>query len=368
MSSLLLSLQSLARVDIVSPDSFGAGLPAERHPQYWDTMVALALRGLLTEVIELLCLHSEIGVVVQNGSSSSVQSYVTGVDRNQVNLLLELLDTHPYSKASELGGTQQHALRLWQDRVRGLHESLSAGEGTLLRRIPTLDTVLRILLGEEALLTHQATRARHSSWATLALAQLYYVYAPPLSRENILEVVERSLQAVDGSASLSESDVLYLAVLRKALRGSVVEALVALYRLAQRENLGLVTPTATAVRRDHRLATTAFLQGVLHLTLSLVGSERHDELLQPLLDAPIASGNLAGSKRTRPATNAVTGLNLQQLLAQELAQSLNALQFPPQVSLKDEEFLACANSFSSPMLSFSDGGRLRTSCRSPIGR
>jgi hypothetical protein len=154
------------------------------------------MQGNLVAVSDLLCLHSEIAGAVPNGPPGAI----TG---GQVSSLLDLLHTHPLAAALQPDATQSAAALSgahlaaecagWQNRVKKLRTSGLP----LLTHIPELDTVLRMLAGEAAALEHSAgvQQGAEWAWAKLAVAQLLYVYPPPLNRQDLSRIMESCMSA-----------------------------------------------------------------------------------------------------------------------------------------------------------------------------
>ena len=98
------------------------------------------------------------------------------------------------------------AFNAWRNRVRRLR-SLSDRLPILLR-IPELDTVFRILLGEAALLQQLVVRgvgladdAEELRWTGLCLSTLLYVRPPPLSRVDLTTIIDHAANALPSSSS-----------------------------------------------------------------------------------------------------------------------------------------------------------------------
>lgn len=158
---------------------------------YWYAVYERALLGDLALCREVLRLHSE----VRDAPASSAAGAVT---RGQCDALMEILSTHPFASLCEFPATQAPAVSNvatvaadfahWQHRVRKLRQSGLP----LLLRIPELDMLLRVLLGESSALEQCAERSSSGAWvwARVAIAQLLYVHPPPLGAADLARVLE----------------------------------------------------------------------------------------------------------------------------------------------------------------------------------
>lgn len=116
----------------------------------------------------------------------------SSADRQQVDRLMEICSSHPFAdrlaspssaaSSSQRGNSQDvHALQSWQDKISILRESSS-----LARRIPELDKLFLIFLGEQ----HVLDEFHEQQWTKATLAQLLYVYPAQLARANLCRVIE----------------------------------------------------------------------------------------------------------------------------------------------------------------------------------
>lgn len=176
------------------------GLFAEStHPElaetYWPTIYQLAMRGSLDIIYEALQRHSEIALTLQ-GQKNGRQRFASSLDRTQCQALLNLFTTHPYlqllPKVNDVDlhevPMDSNALADWKQRVASLIES------SLTIKIPELDILFRILLGEQRTLGALSS----NNWMLLTLSQLLFTYPSIMARSNLCRVVEESIQATAG--------------------------------------------------------------------------------------------------------------------------------------------------------------------------
>lgn len=144
-------------------------------------------------IFEALQRHSEISLTLQ-GQKGGRHRFTGSLDRNQCQMLLDLFATHPYvellPKVNDVdfqySQVDNDALADWKQRVASLLDS------ALVMKIPELDTLFRILLGEQRTLE---TLASHD-WALLTLSQLLFVYPSIMARSNLCRVVEESIKTM----------------------------------------------------------------------------------------------------------------------------------------------------------------------------
>lgn len=273
---------------------------------YWDIVYKMVVQGNTLLACEALSLHSEMAQLLNNPSNTRMTG---GVDRAHCQSLFDAILTHPYIPLinGEMS-TQDESILLsqqsqmlnkfnaWSDKVRRLRASNNA----LLMRIPQLDTILRILLGEMETLSEVVDR----DWMGLTLSMLLFVYPPPLTRSNLGQVVEEALGYQDREQTDSEAS--FSQAMRDIVSGNVGAMLRSLYEQGQRycalsATSGFnrsVFESATmyitnlchnsqidsdvellSIRRD---VSTACLLSVAHLSLLLVHGADKADLLLPL--------------------------------------------------------------------------------------
>ncbi len=167
---------------------FGDATHPELSDTYWSTIYGLAMRGRFDVVLEALMRHSEIALSVQGH-----QRFAGSLDRNQCQMLLSLFTSHPYvellPKLEEVGfhssSIDNNALDEWKQRVSILAES------QLTLKIPELDTLFQIMLGDHRTLQTLA----NNDWVLLSLSQLLFVYPSILARSNLSRIVEECIQS-----------------------------------------------------------------------------------------------------------------------------------------------------------------------------
>jgi hypothetical protein len=178
---------------------------------YWDILYFFVLHGDLHMACEILKLHSEIkDIILLSKQSSSKQYSKLFADLNSI---LDLLLTHPYASlvvndnnnnnvnifekqqqqqqlASSMLSTTTIAqdFAVWQHRVTLLRQACN--QSSLLRKIPQLDTMMRVLEGDKQTLTFLCVKRE---WTSLTLSMLLYVYPPPLTKTNLTVVVDEAV-------------------------------------------------------------------------------------------------------------------------------------------------------------------------------
>lgn len=167
----------------------------EAVPGYWEAVYEQIMQGNLGSARELLLLHSEV-------ADAPAAAATGAITQGQVALFLDLLQTQPLiaqlkpelsASVAPTAANLSAEFVSWQNRVK----KLRASGLPLLTHIPELDTVLRILAGEKAALEHCAgvQRGGEWAWAKLAIAQLLYVYPPPLGRQDLSRVMEACMDS-----------------------------------------------------------------------------------------------------------------------------------------------------------------------------
>ena len=184
-------------------------------------MYATLLQGDLTTACEILMLHSALNPYAEqineyaytgDGDSDVLLSGASEIDVSQCLALIRTLLAHPFANNVTNGAREvpvkviPAAFNAWRNRVRRLR-SLSDRLPILLR-IPELDTVFRILLGEAALLQQLVVRgvgladdAEELRWTGLCLSTLLYVRPPPLSRVDLTTIIDQAANALPSSSS-----------------------------------------------------------------------------------------------------------------------------------------------------------------------
>lgn len=170
---------------------------------------------------ELSPYAEEINAFVFTGDSDSdvLPTGAREIDSNQCLALIRTLLAHPFAEKVRSGACNvpikviPAAFSAWRNRVlrlRALSDRLP-----ILLRIPELDTVFRILLGDTTLLQQLVARgigladdAEELRWTGLCLSTLLYVHPPPLSRVDLTVLVDQAaklLPSSPASASLNRS-------------------------------------------------------------------------------------------------------------------------------------------------------------------
>ena len=215
---------------------------------YWQAVYVLAMQGDLKDCWELLSLHSKIAHTTDKSPSINIRSRRIGQDVQAAQQLQHLLTSHPYASLvdnnaidNESGSfakdnTYSAELQSWRSLIEQFKVS-SAGSA-LLTRIQELNTLIRILEGEEDVI---CSIAGAGNWEGVALARLLYVYAPPLTRQNLCKILESSMnlqQRVTSTLSnMIDSDKNMRLWLKSVMSGQVGPALRAMFERGCEANL-----------------------------------------------------------------------------------------------------------------------------------
>lgn len=197
---------------------------------YWDLVYRFVLQGDLQSAVSALRVHSEISDALNSphdarGGTMAVSGNT--ITRVQCTSFFDVLATHPFASMAhksslhvsdpqqqdghlsreEVLASTTHTISVefssWQTRVRKLRQS----NMTLLARIPELDTILRILLGDVSTLEHlcgveeEENTGEEWSWGKLTIALLLFVYPPPLMKADLCRIVEECMQKTDHNYS-----------------------------------------------------------------------------------------------------------------------------------------------------------------------
>jgi hypothetical protein len=168
----------------------------ESREGFWPVIFQLAMRGRLDLVSLALQRHSQIALTLAAPAGRN-----TFLDRTHCEALLDLLHTHPlvtvlqqFRREQELPPTgrelplpDSRALAIWQSHVAALRES------TLALRLPELDTLILILLGDvdtlKVLSSHE--------WTLFVLSRLLFQFSVAMPRANLCRVAEESIALLD---------------------------------------------------------------------------------------------------------------------------------------------------------------------------
>jgi hypothetical protein len=315
--------------------------------KYWDLIYELTMQGNLFYVCELLKIHSELSGYLngiddddddddnsnrrssvksnrtqQNKSSSSSLSSYT----NQCIQLFDILSSHPYAKyiynhhqqshqrgdnnSTSINSNHQSTIlqtkvlsnitidfKTWQSRVMKLRRN--SHENALLNSIPELDTILRIILGDEATIDHLCNRSLQEQsddneskvtwiWAKLVIAKLLYVYPPPLGAIDLSRIIEECINTTNahyhhpsnGASSSnntistshrSDMELSYISTLREVMAYNIGPTLKSIYQLSIRGvNIEATNDGNSCTDQLSHLTTTIPLLCTAHLALLLV--------------------------------------------------------------------------------------------------
>lgn len=302
---------------------------------YWDTIFSSLLQGDLKLACQLLILHSEISPYTEqlksadfNSSETELSNIASDYDFGQCLALLRTILAHPFAEDIKNGFSSipidgiSPAFADWRNRVlqlRGLCDRLP-----FLLRIPELDTVFRILLGDLPLLQQLTLRAVEAEgvpelgWTRLCLSLLLYVHPPPLSKPNIsllIQLATRTIPTVTVSSSRSLQDTL-----RDLMSGNALPVLQAL--LGEAEG-GQILGQVTVGDALSNAVTDLYLTCTAHLTYLLVMSMDSRDLLPRAL-------TLTSPPSQRGTTNKIQE-SFQEKVFLKLAERLHQSDYPLEV-------------------------------------
>eukprot|EP01041_Mallomonas_annulata_P003539 gene3539-7038_t len=166
----------------------------ETCDDFWTVIYRLSLRGRFAEAWSILCLHSELAIVLKDGQSEDAQclSAMESVFFTHPVLQFPTNTSTPYDIDGFAALHEQ-----WRARVQHLQ---SAGFA-LLARVPELSPLLRVFYGDSRALS----RLRATSfWQEQALVDLLFTSNPFLSRRDLLLLLERRLSGSSSSSSSSD--------------------------------------------------------------------------------------------------------------------------------------------------------------------
>eukprot|EP00597_Dinobryon_sp_UTEXLB2267_P009100 CAMPEP_0170092076 /NCGR_PEP_ID=MMETSP0019_2-20121128/25519_1 /TAXON_ID=98059 /ORGANISM="Dinobryon sp., Strain UTEXLB2267" /LENGTH=628 /DNA_ID=CAMNT_0010312295 /DNA_START=630 /DNA_END=2518 /DNA_ORIENTATION=+ len=202
------------------------------------------------------------------------------IDEDQCVTLFRAIASHPFAKlisknsaATWDNNTLPTAANIsmefneWRHQLQQLR-SLS-DRMPLLLRLPELDRVFRILLGDATLL-QDLTLTSCQQWPRLALAQLLYVHPPPLSRTDLARLLQRAVVAASVRAQQQPQDgsppELGQGAILELLGGNAVPILQSLQQQRGLSGLGADEESLGALAgscRDLHLACAALLTQLL---------------------------------------------------------------------------------------------------------
>ena len=171
---------------------------------YWDFVYSFAMIGDLCDCWELLQIHSKILSTAVSGSGRA--SRHVNLESQGAQLLGLILTSHPYASLTDnVDGIMtdygqrslQAELAVWKERVYSFH-SARAGVA-LLQSIPELQVLLSILGGNDEV---YSDIVGDGDWDRVALAQLLYVHAPPLTRADLCKILTTTMRMKPGEGDL----------------------------------------------------------------------------------------------------------------------------------------------------------------------
>jgi hypothetical protein len=191
---------------------------------YWKCIYLLTLQGKLKEVIEFLKLHSEIRSFFSFSSNAvAVFSFSSSVGKEQIIEFFHLIESYPfYDCLAILDEPEEDE----EERERKLVSFFSSHSSPLLiasltewsssvqqfrqhssfiTKIPELDMILRVLLGEKQIFERivrnasppgrERERENSSLWKLVSLGSLLYSYPlHQLTKSNMKRILDESLQ------------------------------------------------------------------------------------------------------------------------------------------------------------------------------
>lgn len=212
----------------------------EGKQAFWDFMFNLALWGQVTDMWVVLECHPEIEKILQS----------KGGDHNFMASLKEIIQEHPYAKfvnppvLSVVDENPQYSIsdmkqapsqiaiefKQWNTKLSNL-VATSSGL-SVLTRIRELDTLVKILLGDDEIMKKVVQSCNLGANTDdlsqiLTLSKLLYRYPPPLTKANLLMVVEEANECFRRNGdSLSER----MQELRGVIVGDVANIILNIYK------------------------------------------------------------------------------------------------------------------------------------------
>lgn len=200
-------------------NAFASLTHPERESGYWDCVYELVAQGKLTIAIEFLKLHSELRSSSSSSSTTAnTSSVVSALGREQVVEFFSLLEGYPFlsflpdpflplesqpssplarEKVRETLAQQRNLpadFANWQEKLATYRERKPTPALVLLK-IPELDFLFRLLLGERRALEMKAGGGGGGNWEAVLLGELLYRYpATPLTRANLRRILEEAIQ------------------------------------------------------------------------------------------------------------------------------------------------------------------------------
>lgn len=233
---------------------------------FWDSVLDLLLQGNVIFAVELLQKHSEIAyamLLTDDQDHSYRRTSSNRIDRNQCRLLFDTLLSHPYAmyvyegnsngENGTMDGTidpnqaasyytkEFQAWRLAVKRLRGEGQMTSISQqsncSALIIRIPEIDTVLNILLGDKTAIysaieinSAVLSSGSQSLWMKMALALILYGY-PPLGRADLGKVVEEAVAAHSARRRMNAEDEHSVQLIRQVMDGEIGPLMKQVYEL-----------------------------------------------------------------------------------------------------------------------------------------
>jgi hypothetical protein len=212
--------------DRVEVAAGGGGRNGGGEGDYWKCLYLLTLQGKLKAVIELLKLHSEIRSFFSFSSNAvAVFSFSSSVGKEQIIEFFHLIESYPfYDCLTILDEPEEDE----EERERKLASFFSSHSSPLLiasltewsssvqqyrqhssfiTKIPELDMILRVLLGEKQIFERIVRNAyppgrgreregeNSSLWKLVSLGSLLYSYPlHQLTKSNMKRILDESLQ------------------------------------------------------------------------------------------------------------------------------------------------------------------------------
>jgi hypothetical protein len=166
---------------------------AQAHPAsfplgYWETVYNLLLVGNFNTVVQLLRLHSEIGLILQSEGKNSF----TTIQYEQLADVLETLLNHPYNVETLPVNPSDAFIRDVEDALDAWKVQIHAHAThpqSILYAIPEFEIIFRICLQD----TNVLGAYTQGDWQFATLTQLLYHYSPRLHRRNFYDLFKRNM-------------------------------------------------------------------------------------------------------------------------------------------------------------------------------
>jgi hypothetical protein len=142
---------------------------------YWMMIYDLAFEGRIHDIRDLLMKNQRL--------FSSVSSF----NQEQLEHFYQILISHPYVEAIQFDQDNMFNMSEMFSRLMSWKESLSNFiYSPLIQSVPHLQILIEILSGNKSILLQYCS----NDYSRYVAALLLYVYAPPLGRRDIIQIIE----------------------------------------------------------------------------------------------------------------------------------------------------------------------------------